>query len=215
MESRHAVLLQTLPPEHLSKPPPVRMPVGLKLAYGLATPIVGAVYARSYGPKNFLWLSDIALGLTAAAILTESRLPASVAAVGALPLELAWSVDFLAGGRLMGLAAYMFDQKLPLGLRGLSLFHLGLPPTWVWLLRKFGYDSRALPLQCALSAVLLPLTYALTDPEDNVNRVFGPGEKPQTRLPPLLYLTLAMAAWPLLVHWPTHRVLRRLFGFVR
>jgi hypothetical protein len=206
------VVVKTLVAENLSKRHPDPVPVGLKLAYGFATPVIAAVYARSYGPKNFLWLSDIALGLTTAAVLTETGLPASMAAVGALPLEIAWNADVLAGGRLMGLAAYMFDRQLPLGLRALSLFHAALPPTLIWLLRNFGYDRRALPLHCGLSWLLLPLTYALTRPEDNVNWVFGPGTEPQTRLPPRLYLALAMIAWPLLVHWPTHLVLRRLFS---
>ena len=49
------------------------LPIALKLAYGVATPLIGVVYARSYGPKNFLWLSDIALGLTTAAVIMEER----------------------------------------------------------------------------------------------------------------------------------------------
>ncbi len=38
--------------------------VWLTAAYALATPIIAAVYRRSYGPANFLWLSDIALAFT-------------------------------------------------------------------------------------------------------------------------------------------------------
>src|SRR5438874_7851822 len=117
---------------------PQRVPLALKLSYGLATPLIAAVYARCYGPTNFLWLSDIALGLTTGAVFTERALPASVAAVGVLPLEIAWNADFVSGGRLMSLAGYMFDRRLPLWLRGLSLFHAALPPTLIWLLRKFG-----------------------------------------------------------------------------
>lgn len=188
-----------------------RVPIGLKLAYGLAMPVIGTVYARTYGPKNFLWLSDIGLGLTTVAVIGESRLPASIAAVGILPLELAWNADFAAGGKLLGLAAYMFDAKLPAGLRALSLFHAALPPTLLWLLRKLGYDRRAFPIQCGLTWMVLPLTYALTDPNENINWAFGPSARPQRRLPPLLYLGLAMMALPVLAHWPTHLVLKRLF----
>jgi len=188
------------------------LPIALKLAYGVATPLIGVAYARSYGPKNFLWLSDIALGLTTAALIMEEPLPASFAAVGVLPLEIAWNVDFASGGRLLGLAGYMFDKQLPVWLRGLSLFHVALPPTLYWLLRKLGYDRRALAIQCGLTWTVLPLTYAITDPRDNINWVFGPGARPQNRLPPLLYLGLAMLAFPLLVHWPAHLVCRRLFS---
>lgn len=189
-----------------------RVPLALKLAYGVATPLIAGVYARCYGAQNFLWLSDIALGLTTVAVVTERRLPASIAAVGVLPLELAWNADVVTGGRLIGLAAYMFDKRLSPGLRALSLFHVALPPTLLWLLRRLGYDRRAFAIQCGLTAIVLPLSYAASEPKDNINWVFGPGSHPQRRLPPLLYLGLVMLALPLLVHGPTHLVLRRVFG---
>jgi len=48
-----------------------------------------------------------------------------------------WLVDFLArllgGVRLFGLSAYMFKPEIPLLIRGLSLFHLWLPPLLFWL----------------------------------------------------------------------------------
>ena len=191
---------------------PQGVPLALKVGYGAATPVIAAVYARCYGVANFLWLSDIALGLTTVAVLTETALPASIAAVAVLPLEIAWNADVLTGGRLTGLAGYMFDRKLPLWLRALSLFHVALPPTLLWQLRKFGYDRRALAIQCGITWTVLPLTYALTDPAKNINWAFGPGTQPQKRLPPFLYLALAMLAFPLLVHWPTHRAMQRLFG---
>src|SRR5438132_1588906 len=77
-----------------------RVPIALKFGYGAATPVIAAVYARCYGPTNFLWLSDIALGLTTAAVITETALPASVAAVGALPLEIAWNARWWYSGCL-------------------------------------------------------------------------------------------------------------------
>jgi len=190
---------------------PSGVPFAIKLAYGLGTPIIGTVYARTYGPQNFLWLSDIALGLTAAAVIAESRLPASIAAVGVLALELAWNADFAARGKLMGLAAYMFDSKLSRGLRALSLFHVALPPTLIWLLRRLGYDRRAFAIQCGLTWAALSLTYAFTDPNQNINWAFGLGTRPQHRLPLLLYLALLMLAFPVLAHWPTHLALTRLF----
>ena len=191
------------------------VPAALKVSYAASAPVIALVYARCYGVGNFLWLSDIALGLTTVAVVTEAALPASIAAVGVLPLELVWNADFIGGGRLTGLAGYMFDRKLPLGLRALSLFHVALPPTLLWLLRKFGYDRRALAIQCGITWTVLPLTYALTDPAKNINWVFGPGNEPQKPLPPLLYLGLAMLAFPLLVHWPTHSAMRRLFRSAR
>jgi hypothetical protein len=187
------------------------IPLWLTLAYGLAVPVIAVVYWRSYGPANFLWLSDVALGFTFAALLTGDRLIASMPAVGVLALELAWTADFLAGGRIIGLGAYMFDPKLPLYLRALSLFHLALPPTLVFLLYRLGYDRRALIYQTLLTWINLVVCYAATDREQNINWVFGPGSKPQRVLPPPLYLALEMIALPLFVFLPTHLVLERLF----
>ncbi len=191
--------------------PPPRVPLWLKLGYGIGTPVIAAIYARTYGPKNFLWLSDIALAATTAAVLTESPLLASMPAAGVLPLELAWTADFLAGGKMLHLAHYMYDRDIPAGRRALSLFHLALPPTLLWLMHRLGYDRRALALQTALTLAVLPITHAITEPEKNINWTFGPGDKPQRRLPPLLYLALEMAFIPALVIWPTHKLLSRFF----
>jgi hypothetical protein len=187
------------------------IPLWLTLAYSLAVPVIAIIYWREYGPTNFLWLSDIALVLTLAALLSGNRLFASMAAVGVLVLELAWTIDFVLAGRFIGLAAYMFDSKLPLYLRGLSLFHLALPPTLLFLLYRLGYDERALIYQTLLTWVALIITYLATDPEKNINWVFGPGSKPQQVLPPLIYLGLEMVIIPVCVFLPTHLVLKRIF----
>jgi hypothetical protein len=187
------------------------IPLWLTLAYGLAVPIIAVVYWRSYGPTNFLWLSDVALAFTFAALVTGNPLLASMPAVGVLPLELAWTIDLLTGGRLIGLAGYMFDPKLPLYLRGLSLFHLALPPTLLFLLYELGYDRRALIYQTLLTWIILIVTYVATDPAQNINWAFGPGSKPQRVLPPWLYLVLQMMVLPLFVLLPTHLILERIF----
>jgi hypothetical protein len=191
---------------------PARIPLWLKITYGVATPTIAGFYWRHYGPKNFLWLSDIALASTAVAVITEKRLPASMPAVGVLPLELAWNLDFVSGGKALGLAAYMFDRKIPAALRLLSLFHVALPPTLLYALSRLGYDRRAFAYQTGLVWTVLPLTYALTKPEQNVNWVFGPGRKPQRRIPPLLYLLAEMAVLPVLVFLPMHVILEGVFG---
>jgi hypothetical protein len=113
---------------------------------------------------------------------------------------------------LIGLTDYMFDGTKTLFLRALSLFHIALPPTILWLLYQFGYDERSFPRQVLLTWLLLPLTYAVTDPSANVNWVFGPGNQPQHLIPPLAYLALEMAALPLFVLLPMHLALRRLFA---
>ena len=186
------------------------IPLWLKLGYGVAVPVIAAVYWRAYGPQNCLWLSDVGLGMTAAAVWTGSRRLASMPAVGVLPLELAWSLDLLAGGSLIGLAAYMYDSELSLYLRSLSLFHLALPPTLVWLVYRFGYDPEAFAYQLPLTWAAFIATYGLTDPEENINWVFGPSE-PQQIMPSLAWLGLIMVVYPLAVILPAHYILKRLF----
>jgi hypothetical protein len=187
------------------------IPLWLKLGYAVPVPVIAIVYWTNYGPANFLWLSDIALLFTLAAVLAENPLLASMPAVGVLPLEIAWTIDFLSGGRLIGLAAYMFDPKLPLYLRALSTFHLALPPTLLFLLYRLGYDERALLYQTLLTWAVLIASYLVSPSEQNINWVFGPGSKPQERLPAPLYLIFEMIVLALLVFIPTHLVLKCFF----
>lgn len=186
-------------------------PLWLKLAYGLFVPFLIVVYWPRYGPSNFLWLSDIALFFTAAAVIFDAPLLAAMPAVGVLPLEMFWTLDFLLLGRL-GLTGYMFDSQYPFWLRAVSLFHLALPPTLIWILWNYGYDPLAFPLQLALTLAVLLACYLFTDPEKNINWVFGPGEKPQQRISPRLYLLILMAFISVCVMTPTHFVLLWLFG---
>ena len=191
------------------------LPLWLKVAYTLFVGVLVPVYARAYGPANFLWFSDVALLLTAPALWIESPLIASMMALAVLLPELAWNLDFfgrlLTGRSRLGLAHYMFDPDTPRPLRGLSLFHVVLPILLLWMLARLGYDPRALAAQTALGEVLLLLTYALTDSSKNINWVFGPGAAPQRRVPPVVYLAAVMVFFPVFVYWPTHELLRRAF----
>lgn len=186
------------------------VPLWLKIAYGAFVPFLIVVYWREYGPSNFLWLSDVALFLTAAAVIFEHPLLASMPAVGVLPLEIVWTVDFLIGGRL-GLTSYMFQSKYPLWLRGISLFHLALPPTILWLLYIWGYDERAYAAQLGVLIVVLLVCYNFTAPKLNINWVFGPGEKPQKAISPIVYFALLFGFIPLVVMVPMHYLLKWLF----
>jgi hypothetical protein len=128
-----------------------------------------------------------------------------------LPLEIFWTVDFLLLGRF-GLTSYMFDRQYPLWLRAISLFHLALPPTLLWMLWRFGYEPDAFAMQVVLTWAVLLICYGFTKPEMNINWVYGPGEKPQTKIPPRRYFAILMAVIPLCVITPTHFVLLWLFG---
>lgn len=152
---------------------------------------------------------------TVPALWLESSLLASMMALAVVLLELAWNTDFfvrlVAGVSLSGLSAYMFDPKIPIVIRAISLFHIPLPLTLLWMLYRLGYDSRALVAQTILAWMVLPLSYLLTKPSENVNRVFGLGEKPQTSLPPALYVVLLMIMFPLVIYLPSHLLFKQLF----
>jgi hypothetical protein len=170
------------------------------------------VYWVHWGPKNFLWFSDIALLATAAALWLESPLIASMMLLAIALPELAWNVDFfgrlLTGRHLVGLSDYMFDARKPLGLRALSLFHVALPIVLIWTVHRLGYDDRAWLVQTMVALTVLPVTYWVTDAGDNVNWVYGPGRTRQSRMHPLTYLALEMVFFPVVVYLPVHLLLR-------
>ena len=53
--------------------------------------------------------------------------------------------------------------------------------------------------------------HLVTDPERNLNWVFGVGNPPQTWMSGLIYMVLLMLAYPLLVYIPTHFMLKAVF----
>lgn len=192
------------------------IPLWIKLAYTLFVAITMAIYATKYSRGNLLWFSDIALLATVPALWFESPFLASMITVGVLLPEVLWNVSFfgqlVTGKRISGLTEYMFDARKPLYLRALSLFHVFLPALLFWLVARLGYEPAALIAQTALAWVVLPLCYWLTNPAENINWVFGFGNKPQKRMAPLAYLGLLMVGFPVLIYLPTHLLLRSLFG---
>jgi hypothetical protein len=196
---------------------PSEIPLALKMAWTAFVALLVPVYWRRYGPANFLWFSDLALFATAVALWLENALVASIAALAVALPELAWNADFGIGflrrGRApLGLAGYMFDRGLPRWLRGLSLFHVALPLVLVFLLHRLGYDERAWAVLTPVASAVLVITYLFTAPEENINWVFGPGTRPQRRLPPPFYLLVVMLFFPLVVYLPTHLALSAFFG---
>ena len=192
------------------------IPIWLKIAYTIFVTVLMPIYWRQYGPANFLWFSDIALLLAVPALWLENSLLVSMAALSVLLLELVWNIDFwfrLATGKtLIALSAYMFDPKIPLFIRGLSLFHVILPLIIVWLLYRLGYDPRAWFWQTLVAILVLPLSYFVSNPAENINWVYGFGEKPQTTLPPLAFLAFLMLGFPVVIYLPMHFLLNRIFS---
>ena len=195
---------------------PDQIPLWLKISYTLFVCLLVPVNWVQYGPGNFLWFSDVGLLITLPALWLESPLLASMAALTVLMLDLVWNVDFffrlISGASLTGISAYMFDPKIPLAIRAVSLFHIAMPVLLLWTLYRLRYDGRALVAEILVAWVVLVLSYLLTDPLENVNRVYGFGEKPQTRIPAPLFVVLMMVLFPVVVYLPTHLILERVFG---
>lgn len=193
---------------------PAPAPLWLRIAFTAFVILLVPYYWTHYGWHNFLWLSDVALFLTAVALWRTSRLIISMMAIGVLPLEIFWNVDFftrlLTGVEVGGIAHYMFDETLPLLLRGFSLFHVALPIIWITLLRRWGYDPHAFKAQTLVLWVTLIATYWFTRPDENINWVFAPSRMGWQWMPELAWLAAYMALVPALVHWPLHALYRRL-----
>ena len=193
-------------------------PLWLKVAFTLFVCFVLVVNWRNYGLRNFLWFSDIALIVTVAALWLENGLLASMTALSIVMLDVAWGVDFFGGlilGRsLLGLGKYMFDEKIPLPVRLVSLFHIWFPALLLWMVYRLGYDERALLFQTVLAWVVLPVSYwFVTEESENINWVRGlRGDRSERQqwMPPRLYLALLMLGLPLFIYLPTHFVLKKL-----
>jgi hypothetical protein len=168
-----------------------------------------------YGPTNFLWFSDIALLAMVPALWFENALIVSMMAVAITFFETIWNLDFffrLATGKsLVGLSAYMFDPKIRLGIRALLCFHVVLPVIVLCSVYRLRYDRRAFLWQTIVALLVLPISYLASNPQENVNWVYGFGEKPQTILPGALFVAVLVLAFPLLVYLPTHLLFARIF----
>ncbi|HXE55918.1 MAG TPA: hypothetical protein VN541_23030 [Tepidisphaeraceae bacterium] len=200
-----------------------RLPLWLKIAFTIFLGVLIWRYWPVYGPADFLWFCDVAAILTLVALWLESPLLAGANAVGMTLPQTIWIIDFLSGGRLLGISAYMFDADIPLFVRALSTFHIWLPFLLIWMVWRLGYDRRAFALQTIICAAVLLASYLLTDPRHppvgypdaavNVNRVFGPRvTQVQTWMPGWAYLVLQIVLYSLLIYLPTHLVFRRIFA---
>ena len=169
-------------------------------------------YWSFYGPQVFLNLCDIAVVLTCVGLWRGSALLLSSQALSSLVVDAAWMVDLAwraaAGRHLIGGTEYMWDPAYPWWLRALSLFHVALPVTLVWAVRRVGYDRRALGLQTALAAVVL-VASRLLGPAENPNFAFADPLFGRTWGPPAAHLAVILAAL-FAIYGLTHLALRRI-----
>ena len=203
-----------------------RLPLSLKLLVSAFLLVMVPVYYHNYGPTNFLYFCDMALLLAFLSLWTERPLFASMAAVGILVPQVLWCLDFgaeLLGVHLVGLTGYMFDLNRSLFLRGLSFFHGWLPFLLLFLVKRLGYDRRALGAWTGLAWGLCLVAYFFLPPAGtvlpdakipvNINYVFGFDDAhAQTWLPGPIYLVGWMLTLFGVFYLPTHLLLRRWFA---
>lgn len=186
--------------------------VAVKIAWALVLLVVVPVYAVKHGYSNFLWLSDIALLAGFVAAWRESARLNSALLVAVLLFEIGWLLDFAVGlirdgSTLFGLVDYMFDAGISLFVRSLSLFHVPLPFVLLWMAWRLGYDARAFHDWIFAGWVVLALSFVFSNPQQNVNWVFGPPNELRAALPAYGWLLTAIATssagW-----WLTHQLLQ-------
>jgi hypothetical protein len=147
-----------------------------------------------------------------------------MAAVGILVPQFVWVLDFvggLFGHPVVGMTGYMFQDSQPLYARAVSLFHGWLPFLLLYVVRRLGYDRRALVGWTVLAWGLMAIAYFLLPappaPADrpnlpvNVNYVYGlSDDRPQDWMPQRAWFAVMMTGLPLLFFLPTHLALSRL-----
>lgn len=149
------------------------------------------------------------------ALWFESRLLASMMLLNTFVADgVGWTLDLLvalvSGWHPFGATAYMFDQRIPIFIRCLSLFHIVVPSLLAWMVYKLRYDRRALVAQTLLAWTVLLVCVAFISPNLNINCVFGPGTARQNFMPGWLYFIMLLLYVPLAFYLPVHMVVRRL-----
>lgn len=142
------------------------VPFGVKISYYTFMAILVPSYAFSYPLVNFLNLCDVHLFMVLISFLTDKHILISMSAVGILFPQLLWCLDFISltlGINFIGTTAYMYDEKISLYLRFLSLFHGWFPFFLLYLIKRLGYDKRALYYQVSLCLSLCLLCYNQID----------------------------------------------------
>lgn len=204
---------------------PGSIPLWVKIAYSIFLVAMVPNYARVYGPTNFLYFCDVAAFLTLFAVWMESSLLASVAAVGILLPQILWVFDVGAhflNFKITGMSAYMWNSKIPVVTRALSLFHGWLPFFLLYLVKQLGYDRCAFAVWVAIGCVLMLVCYfwmplpGERSPDSlkpvNINYVYGFSDDVQQHwMPAWAWLTTLLIGLPALIWWPTHLLLCRLF----
>lgn len=188
----------------------MRVPLWLKVGWTVWVLVWAPLYWQHYGFQNLLYFCDLGNIFVAVALWTESSLIFSWQATGLLLFQILFTIDLagavLSGKHLVGGTEFMLDAHLPLLVRMLSLFHVVMPPLLLWAIWRLGYDRRGWKMQTLTTWIVVPINYFWRTQAD-VNWARGPFGREQHVVPGLVYLAAYLVLVPLLVYWPTHRLL--------
>jgi hypothetical protein len=193
---------------------PVRPITSLRWASILRLLVWIPAYGQSYGAANFLHLCDLAVFFTAIGIWTGSALLLSSQALSTFIPSALWCVDALsrliAHHHLFGGTEYLFDARITLAVRVLSLFHIALPILLLRVLASTGYDRRAFSLQSFIAAIVM-IASRFTQPAANINFAFRAPLFHRALGPAYLHLLLVYLGVVLICYVPVDILFRRLF----
>ena len=188
----------------------MRVPYWLKIGWTAWVLVWIPVYWRQYGLQNFLYFCDLGNLLITFGLWLGSPLIFSWQACGLLLFQILYCIDLagavISGRHLIGGTEYMFDPHIALWVRLLSLFHVVTPPLLLWAIRRLGYDPRGWKYQTLATWIVIPINY-FWRPQFDVNWARGLFFQEQHVVPGMVYLAAYLVLVPLLVYWPTHRLL--------
>jgi hypothetical protein len=144
-------------------------------------------------------------------IFFKNRLIISSQALAMSAIALIWLLDassYLISGKFINNStAYMWDANIPLFIRLLSCYHIVWPALMIYWLRRVGYDSRALSLQCAIAAAAMIFGLFIA-PAENINYVFQWPNGTLLFSNPALHTIISFTGLIAFLYLPTHFILK-------
>jgi hypothetical protein len=190
------------------------LPLALRAGALLWLAIWIPAYAIHWGWHNFFAFCDMAVILGCLGLATQNSLLVSSQALPTVTVGFLWLADVLTttflGKHVFGGTEYMFDSRVPLWVRLLSVFHLWLPAVFVLALRRLRFHARALPLQVALTLVLVAAGRFIEGPGKNLNYAYRDPIFHRQLGPVPLHVVALTAGVTVLIYLPSYLALRPL-----
>jgi len=191
----------------------IRYPALLRWGTAIWLAIWIPAYWHTWGAINFLHFCDIAVFLTCAGFIFNNALLISSQAVASILVDIAWMADVAGklffGRYVFGGAAYMFDARIALWVRLLSLFHVAMPILLLCAVCRYGYDRRGWMLQCAIALAAF-IASRFTNPALNMNYAYSEPFFHRQWGPAPVHIVVIFLFMAIVVYLPAHFVLSKI-----